>query len=362
LYIDNLYFILITLNENIGGSIVKKGIRVLIKVFVVIFAVAALLFISYEVYMSKEVIGEPVEYVWQESDTFDPTSVSQLVKKDGEDFQILLFSDIQLAGNPFGDPGALSHVDDLVNEVQPDFIMTTGDNTAWLFSDVVVEKLISQMETYEIPWGVTLGNHDSEGRADREWYGNQYADAKFSVFEAGPSNIHGIGNYVVNVVDENSEPVYALIMLDSNTTRKYDDGVDYDYIYDDQIAWYKWAALGQPDVPSMLFFHIPLPEFDEAITQWRAGELDGFGEINEAVCDAPVNTGLFDTAKELGSTTHIFVGHDHVNCLSVEYEGIRLTYGLKTGPTSYYNKDLQGATLITIKDGTNEVIVEYLYR
>ena len=331
----------------------------------VILAVITVLFVSYEVYMSTEVTGEPMENVWLETDTFDPQTVTQLVKKDGEDFQILLFSDIQLMGDPFGDPKALDLVDELVNEVQPDFIMTTGDNTAWSFSDVVVKKLISQMETYGIPWGVTFGNHDSEGRADREWQGNQYESAQFSVFEAGPSNIHGIGNYVVNIVDEHGEPVYALIMMDSNTTRKYEDGVDYDYIYDDQIAWYTWVAEGQPTVPSMLFFHIPLPEFDEAIAQWQAGELDAaacFGEINEAVCDAPVNSGMFDIVKALGSTTHIFVGHDHVNCLSVEFEGIRLTYGLKTGPTSYYDRRLQGATLITIKADTNEVIVEYLYR
>ncbi len=343
----------------------KKGFRVLIKVFAVIIALAVILFISYEVYMSTEVIGEPMESVWLETQPFDPQSVSQLVKKDDEDFQILLFSDIQLTGNPFGDPQALRLVDDLVNEVQPDFIMTTGDNTEGLFADVVTKKLITQMETYEIPWGVTLGNHDSEGRADRNWHGNQYKNAQYSVFQSGPSNIHGVGNYAVDIVDEQNEPIYALIMLDSNTTRQYEDGVDYDYIYDDQIAWYKWAVEGQPGVPSMLFFHIPLPEFDEAIAQWQAGELDAstcFGEINEAVCDAPVNTGLFDTVKALDSTTHIFVGHDHVNCLSVEYEGIRLTYGLKTGPTSYYDKDLQGATLITIKADTNEVIVEYLYR
>jgi len=344
---------------------VKKGVRILIKVFAVILAVATVLFVSYEVYMSREVMGQPMESVWMETDAFNPQSLSQLVKKDGEDFQILVFSDIQLMGDPFGDPKALSLVDELVNEVQPDFIMTTGDNTAWSFSDVVVKKLVSQMESYGIPWGVTLGNHDSEGRGDRTWQGNQYETAKFSVFEAGPSNIHGIGNYVVNIVDEHGAPVYALIMMDSNTTRKYEDGVDYDYIYDDQISWYKWAVEGQPSVPSMLFFHIPLPEFDEAIAQWQAGELDAtacFGEVNEAVCDAPVNTGMFDTVKALGSTTHIFVGHDHVNCLSVEYEGVRLTYGLKTGPTSYYDKRLQGATLITIKADTNEVIVEYLYR
>jgi predicted MPP superfamily phosphohydrolase len=153
---------------------VKKGIRVLIKVFAVIFAFVVILFISYEVYMSTEVIGEPMESVWLETDPFDPQSDSQLAKKDGEDFQILLFSDIHLTDDLFGDPKALNLVDDLVNDVQPDFIMTTGDNTEWSFADVVMEKLITQMETYGIPWGVTLGNHDSEGRADRNWHGNQY--------------------------------------------------------------------------------------------------------------------------------------------------------------------------------------------
>ena len=56
------------------------------------------------------------------------------------------------------------------------------------------------------------------------------------------------------------------------------------------------------------------------------------------------------------------MGHDHVNSLSVEYKGVRLTYGLKTGPTCYSDEDMEGATLITIMDGTNEVVVEHVYR
>ena len=44
------------------------------------------------------------------------------------------------------------------------------------------------------------------------------------------------------------------------------------------------------------------------------------------------------------------MGHDHVNDSSIEYEGIRLTYGVKVGTYDYHNQ--QGATKITIfKDG-----------
>ena len=75
-----------------------------------------------------------------------------------------------------------------------------------------------------------------------------------------------------------------------------------------------------------------------------------------------ITSGLFDKIAELGSTTHIFVGHDHINSLSVTYDGVRLTYGLKTGPTCYFEEEMQGATLITITGDTNEVLVENIYK
>ncbi len=315
--------------------------------------------------MAFELKGTPSGETWTATDAFDTQDIGHLEKKDGEDYKILLLSDIQLLGNPLEDTKALALVDELVKEVNPDFIMTTGDNSYLLLADITTKKFIKQMETYEIPWGVTFGNHDSEGRADRVWHGNQYEDAAYSMYKMGPDNVQGIGNYVINIDDESGTPVYSMIMMDSNVNRKYDTGKDYDYIYPNQISWYEWAVNGQPDVPSMLVFHIPLPEFEDAVTQWNDGTIDsslGFGETREDVFCPPENTGLFDKVKALGSTSHIFVGHDHVNNLSVEYEGVRLTYGLKTGPASYSDDDLQGATLITIVDGTNEVVVEHVYR
>ena len=306
--------------------------------------------------------GEVSAEAWNESTPFDPASVDHLVKKNGEDFTILLFSDIQIGANIFRDTKALKMMDWLVRETDPDFIMANGDNTYLVFSGLMTKTIVKKMEGYGIPWSVTLGNHDSEGIADRNWVGNQYESAENSLFDMGPEDVYGVGNYVINIVDESGEDVYSLIMMDSNVERRYDDGRDYDYIHPDQIDWYEWVVGGQGDTPSMLFFHIPLPEFHDVMNLWEAGELDlaaTFGEDRERVCCPPVNTGLFDAVLELGRTTHIFAGHDHVNSLSAEYRGVRLTYGLKTGPACYADSDMQGATLITI--GDNEVAVEHIY-
>lgn len=343
----------------------KKAVKFIIKPIIIILIAAIVIFAAYKIYMLFELKGTPSAQVWSESDEFDTQSISTISVQSGEDFEILLLSDIQLFGNPFEDNQTLKLIDELVNDIQPDFIMTTGDNSMFILSDITSRRFVEQMEGYEIPWGVTLGNHDSEGRADRAWHGNLYENADYSLFESGPSNVQGIGNYVVNITDEAGLPIYSLIMMDSNVEREYDDGTYYDYIYPDQIKWYEWVIAGQPDVPSMLIFHIPLPEFKDAVAKkMLSSQFDetSFGEIRETVCCPRINTGLFDAVKKLGSTTHIFNGHDHINSLSLDYEGIRMTYGLKTGTCSYSDDDMQGATVITIKAGTYEVVVEHVYK
>ncbi|MBF9016896.1 MULTISPECIES: metallophosphoesterase [unclassified Oceanispirochaeta] len=308
--------------------------------------------------------------IWFEGDSYDRESISSLVKADDEDFTILLLSDIQLESHPIKDKKSLKLIDELVGEIKPDFIMTAGDNTSWIFSVGMTKKLIKQLESYDIPWGVTLGNHDSEGLADRSWHGNQYENGENSFFKSGPSNIHGIGNYSVNIENEKGEIIYTLVMMDSNIRRNYEKSEDYDFIYYDQIKWYEWLIEGVQSeigstVPSLLFFHIPLPEFENVFNAVKDDTIDTgtiFGENRERIFSPPVNTGLFERALALKSTTHIFCGHDHVNSLSAVWRGIRLTYGLKSGPNSYSDDDMRGATLITIEDDTNKVVVQHIYK
>jgi len=327
-------------------------------------AILLLLFGAFDIL--GKIVGKGISSgeLWSDSKSFDSQKITTLVKKKGKDFRILVFSDIQLAANPLNNQRTLDLIDEMVKDTGPDMIMTTGDNVSWFFGDVLTKTLVKKLDSFKIPWGVTLGNHDSEWIMDRNWHGNQYENAEYSVFRMGPGNIHGVGNYNINISDDEGNIIYSLIMLDSNSRRKYPEGKGYDYIYDDQINWYKWVIKAQKDIPSMLFFHIPLPEYKDAWLEWEAGRIDpglGVGSNHEGIASPPVNSGLFKTIKDLKSTTNVFCGHDHLNNLSVPYKGIRLSYGTKTGPSSYSHKGKLGATLVTIKHNSSDVEVEHVY-
>ena len=77
-----------------------------------------------------------------------------------------------------------------------------------------------------------------------------------------------------------------------------------------------------------------------------------FGANGEKMSCSDHPSKMFETAKELGSTTGFFCGHDHYNNLSVAYQGIRLTYGMRIdylAMPGIENDDAQrGAELITL--------------
>ena len=70
------------------------------------------------------------------------------------------------------------------------------------------------------------------------------------------------------------------------------------------------------------------------------------------VCCSDYPSKFFDVALELGSTTGMFCGHDHYNNMSLEYKGIRLTYGMSIDylamPGIENDLEQRGAELITI--------------
>jgi hypothetical protein len=306
--------------------------------------------------------------LWDESDVFDPADYPVLTLTSDRPYRILVLADIQLKLNLVRNIRSFKAIRTLVEETDPDLILTVGDNTATIQSPRLTRKLISLMESFGIPWGVVLGNHDSEGSADRHWHGNRYTEAENSLFSPGPDNIQGVGNYLIQLADQKGKVRYGLIMIDSNIERRYPQGKYYDYVYHDQILWYRWvvegleAAEGTP-VPTMVFLHIPLPEYADAQELLNNPENASgpvFGVQREKVCAPLVNTGFFGVMKELESTTHVFAGHDHINSSSIPWQGIRLTYVLKTGPGSYHDKDLQGGTLVTVDPETFAVTVEHL--
>ena len=104
--------------------------------------------------------------------------------------------------------------------------------------------------------------------------------------------------------------------------------------------------------------YVTIQEYKEAYKLYKSGSDEvtyyygKIGEQNEQICSSQHDSELFNRAKLLGSTKAIFSGHDHYNNLSIEYEGIRLTYGMSIDylamPGISKKSEQRGGTLITL--------------
>lgn len=351
-------------------KILRIVLSVILAVLVVLGAVALWLFLPRK--------GEASKEMWFSGDTYDASAVQTIEKTPGEAFKILQLTDIQI-GFPSQLAEAKDRIKEAVDKSQPDLIVLTGDNIEGPLVGVMLKPLASYIDSFGIPWAPVYGNHDGEFGFDLNWQGDLYESYEHCLFQKGPVTLSGVGNYAVNLT-ENGKIVYSLILLDSGSGRTYPDGKwDYDYIKEDQIHWYEWnirgvsnAAYGTFDpaagkvVPSMCFFHIPLPEYATAMQGYVDSDGKGkpqaegaIGENRENVCCPPVNSGFFARAKALGSTTAFVAGHDHVNSSVLQYEGITLAYGLKATRGNYHDNDMLGSSVITISADCKSVSFQH---
>lgn len=263
------------------------------------------------------------------------------------------------------------YMDELVERTNPDLIIITGDIIYGEFDDSgrSMVEFVEHMESYKVPWAPVYGNHDNESRLGVEWQNQQFINAEHCLFAKG--NVFGNGNYTVDVVQQ-GKLIRRLCMVDSNGC--YGAGVSQG-IRPDQIEWLE--EYGNADgVPAFVFFHIPTKDFTnvsiakgyqsapdtrENIQNYDLGKTDDkgadFGRKREHLsCDG--QTELMPVFKKIGADG-IFVGHCHCINTSIVYEGIRFTFGLKTGTYDYFNGDAMGGTKIVL-DG-KDFSVEHIY-
>lgn len=304
---------------------------------------------------------------------YNPISIE--MPQENQEYKILQLADTQL--DKCTDDYLLEKFEVLskvINSAKPDLIVLTGDNSAGKKGKDVLARLIPFLDSFEIPYASVFGNHDAEGGSPKS-LAAIYLKGKYSLFKEGPSSIHGVGNYQINL-SQNDQVKYSFYMLDSNRYRSYTasqkknselGGTKYDYIYPDQIAWYAYSVnktteLNNGVIPSLAFFHIAIPEFRHYKDAADEDILIKQKNKGETVCNGFVNTGFFAEMKKLGSTKGAFVGHDHINNYVFKYQDIILGYGLKSGETSYFDKELQGGTLITLKNNFQDIEVKHLYK
>lgn len=316
---------------------------------------------------------------WSPETEYTEEYATVLEKDPNKDFVVLNLTDIQLKNieaNEEAGSIAKATVDKLVNDTKPDLITLTGDNAWSLVSYIQTAELV---DSYGIPWAPVMGNHDGQGCPSEYWCAKIFDNCENCLFKFGPKDM-GYGNYVINIT-ENGKVVHSLFMMDSHSNIEEDNingkksRDNYDHFWSNQLEWYEWAVKGIAEkaghtVKSTVFMHIPVVEYKLAwdmVYDAEQGKIkDEYADIasgvnHEGVFCAPENNGFFALCKKLGSTENMICGHDHVNNFSILYDGIRLTYALKTGMGCYWEEELNGGTTVSVNsDGSAKVAHVYV--
>ena len=291
-----------------------------------------------------------------------------LQKHHGKDFIILNLTDTQLSNEEWneGHPNRkiLEYtITELIQRTKPDFITISGD-IAWAGNDIAYDSLADFLEHFHIPWAPIWGNHDNQGGPELiDRVATRYMEREYCLFEKGDPAL-GNGNYVISVT-ENDRLITAVILMDTHDRETYTatDGKEYEAwskLTPAQIQWYKeqisyLKERGCRD--AILITHIPINAYRIA----SACAKESTGVQYEDISSYPLEDGVFEAVKEMGLTTHILAGHDHVNNWIIRHDGIQLIYALKTGPGCYWNPILNGGTVIRItEDGVKDIHHEYV--
>ncbi len=332
------------------------------------------------------------------------------------DFKVMHLTDIHIGGGWMSagkDAKAINAVATMVTREKPDLVVATGDIAypvffqAGTFNNYSGAKAFANlMESLGVYWTVTFGNHDAEAYSyfDRDAVADFYLDPdyKYCLYQAGPEDVDGNGNHIIEVKNSKGIITQAMVMIDSQAY--VDDTIitsikgTYDNIHHNQVEWYEAeikrmnaenkavikSIQGDANgglykdfgtVKTQAFFHIPLVEFGDAWAEFTENNfkdtenvkyIDGIiGEGGRRVFSGFGEDQLFEKILELNSTKAVHNGHDHLNCATVEYKGIQFSYGYSIDYLAYIGISKEGSqrgcSMITCKPDSTFSIDKYNY-
>lgn len=328
-------------------------------------------------------------YLYLISKKYVPTN-AEIVEKDkyncaaikltkNRNIKVLQLTDVHIGNGALSvkkDKKAFEAMAKLIENACPDLIILTGDvvypNTLLTGNNdnlTALKKVANFIEQYKTPWTMCFGNHDAEWKA---LYGKNVLcdylesdELKYCLFSRGEADV-GIGNHVVNIYNFDNSFNSSMFILDNGEYEGSGQISGYLPISDYQTDWYKNTVLQISSdvgytIQSFAYFHVPVAEYQTAWRLHKEGSSEVkyfYGVANEngekiSVPNSPSN--FFSTAEMLGSTKAMFCGHNHLNDFSIEYKGIRLTFGKSIDYTAYVLQGItskteqRGATLLTLK-------------
>lgn len=154
----------------------------------------------------------------------------------------------------------------ILDEEKPALVVFTGDVITSSPVDKGWHEVLKPVVNRKIPWTATLGNHDEEHNLKRAEIIALLEKLPGSLVQPGPKDVGGCGNHDLAVKASSGNADAAMLyFMDSNAKSLIENTGDYDWIKFAQINWYRQKsrqhslANNAKPLPSLMFFHIPLP-------------------------------------------------------------------------------------------------------
>lgn len=276
--------------------------------------------------------------------------------KDGK-FKIVQFTDVHyIHGNPKS-AISIERINEVLDAEKPDLVLFTGDVIYGKPAEEGMRTILNLAADRKIPFGFTFGNHDDEQGLTRKQLFDIIRTIPYNLTDS-VAGVSGASNYIIPLKSADGKKDAAILYcLDSHSYSQINGIGGYDYIKFDQIQWYRENSArytqqnGGTPLPSLAFFHIALPEYNQAASDETAILT---GTRKEKACAPQLNSGMFASMKEMGDILGVFVGHDHDDDYAVFRKGILLAYGRYTGGDTVYNNLTNGARVIEMTEGAKD--------
>lgn len=277
--------------------------------------------------------------------------ISELHFNENGEFKIIQFSDIHHNPTSKSSFQSFETIKTMVHKENPDLVVVTGDIITANPAKEGWNQLAQVLGDLEKPWTITFGNHDEEHDMSKEEIYQLLRKKPYFIGEKG--EVSGVLNFAQPILShQDHKPAAVLYFVDSHDYVRNPTLGSYDWIKQDQIAWYQktsnqYKISNQNKVlPSAMFFHIPLKEF-KYIDQDPKKIGDSYEP--DGVSSSEINSGLFAAMTTQNDMMGVFVGHDHDDNYIGVYKNIALGYGNVTG-TDAYGRLERGGRVIILKE------------
>ncbi|MBO7368760.1 MAG: metallophosphoesterase [Clostridia bacterium] len=326
-----------------------------------------------------------------------------------DNFNVLQLTDVHWNVNT-STLSSKTYMDKLLREVNDHVVKTQGPSakidlielTGDMFMlanayhvKTFIDYFEQKAEEYGFLYTAIWGNHDRHSLYNPNYLAKKFKEAPHCLYMEREDDLYGRSNFVINLTEDgtkDSPVVWMIANLDSGASfseTEFSVFRDYDYIRPEQTDWWlKEHALAGENVPSIAYYHIPQDENEKAwidVTENGATYKNKFFKLESFADNGKEKyaSDFIDRAKD-HNLKAAFMGHAHNVDWTVEYEGVVIGLGVKTGTELYFahvnvnsedeavkkglqsvgiteNFDLIGASLVTLTDRDGSFGLEHLY-